>query len=268
MAQEEFSDFARRLTIALSAWDKALQPALTRFTEAMKEYQPKLEEIMGQAANVLKQLPESQRHILEILAKDGWYLDLDIYLTEISKVVELYKNDNFERAREIMCQHFMSHTETFSKNLSAQFPERAEVLTAAIDAHSKGQFALSVPVFLAQADGICAQATGIELYSKSRNGLPKLAAHQDTGNLGPFLVSLLQPIIVVTPMTAGAKQRKRVDFSDALNRHAVLHGENSSYNTRLNSCRALSLLIYTAWIFKELEEFKVSQLEVRADTEI
>ncbi len=35
---------------------------------------------------------------------------------------------------------------------------------------------------------------------------------------------------------------------DILNRHAILHGESTTYDTRLNSCRAMSLLVYVAWV--------------------
>lgn len=30
--------------------------------------------------------------------------------------------------------------------------------------------------------------------------------------------------------------------------HAILHGESFDYDTRLNSCRSVSLLAYVAWI--------------------
>ena len=77
-------------------------------------------------------------------------------LVELSAAIEAYRRNDLQQAREILCRHFTSAPETFSAKLSEQLPERAEVLNAAIAAHSRGEYALSTPVFLAQADGICA----------------------------------------------------------------------------------------------------------------
>lgn len=53
-------------------------------------------------------------------------------------------------------------------------------------------------------------------------------------------------------MPISASQRERESVSNLLNRHAVLHGEAVDYDTRINSNRALSLLVYVAWVLQEL----------------
>ena len=263
LSWSEFLSFVQQSAVTLDGWSKALQPTLTKIAEAIREYQPKVEEWSVQAAKVLTQLPEGQRAVLGLLANDGWYLEPEMGLADLSEAINFYNNNDFQKAREILCQHFTSTPEMFSDMLSNQFPERAEVLNAAIGAHSRGEYALSVPVFLAQADGICAEITGIQLYSK-QNGSPKLASDQTIKNLEPFIAPFFYPLVVGTPITAGQKERSA--YTDALNRHAVLHGEVSDYNTQINSCRALSLLMYTAWVFGMLRKFNSSQLKSQTNT--
>ncbi len=259
----ELLSFVQQSAATLDDWSKALQPTLTKITETLEEYQPRVEEWSAQAVKVIKQLPERQRVVLGLLANDGWYLEPEMGLADLSEAISFYKSNNFQKAREILCRHFTSASEAFFARLSEQFPERTEILDAAIGAHSRGEYALSVPVFLAQADGICAEIAGIQLYSK-QNGSPKLASNQTIKNLEPLTAPFFYPLVVGTPVTASQKEQSA--YTDASNRHAVLHGEVSDYNTQINSCRALSLLMYTAWVFEMLGKFDSSQLESQTGT--
>ena len=60
---------------------------------------------------------------------------------------------------------------------------------------------------------------------------------------------MLHPLLVVLPIALNTDALAgRVDI---LNRHAVLHGPDVSYNKRVNSCRVISLLSYVLSMLQE-----------------
>jgi len=76
-----------------------------------------------------------------------------------------------------------------------------------------------------------------------------LASELVLKDVTPLLKSLLTPLVEPMPISASADER--AGLADALNRHAVLHGESVDYSSRLNSCRAISLLVYVSWVLRD-----------------
>ncbi len=113
----------------------------------------------------------------------------------------------------------------------------------AYESHRRSEYELSVPVILAQADGICQELIGIQLYQKRRN-VPATATYVQSFATDTLFSALLYPLLVPLPLSAG--QHERDDEFDMLNRHQVLHGESFDYGTKKNSLRAFSLIYYVA----------------------
>ena len=105
-------------------------------------------------------------------------------------------------------------------------------------AHREKRYALSIPVLLAQADGICQELQGEQLYKRNRKGEIALKAKIASKNVDEFTALML-------PLVAGPRERLR--FGNQLNRHSILHGESTTYDTFENSCRAISFVSYSAW---------------------
>lgn len=231
----------------IDAAARAVAPILREIAKTQDWLAPRLAEIARAAAA----LPQKQRDALDRLARDGWYPHSELLMSEIFDVADLLEEGKIEEARTRMCNHFDSELQTLEGQLSVKHSDRLRVLRPALEAHRVGQYALSIPVFLAQADGICAQSCGTELYAR-RNGSPKLAAALDLQGLTPFERSLFHPLLEPMPISASAKERDLT--TENLHRHAILHGEAFDYDTRVNSARALSLLLYVAWVFDILAD--------------
>ncbi|MEE9161862.1 MAG: hypothetical protein V3U35_02730 [Candidatus Neomarinimicrobiota bacterium] len=231
---------------------EALEPAIRQFAEIQVRLMPifkQLEEAAEQLAEASEHLPPRQRRALELLATDGWYLDPGLGFKELFEISALFEKGEVKEAREMLCEHFDSRSEEIETDLIGRFSERSVPITAAVRAHQSGEYALSVPVFLAQADGVCVQLIGDQLYAR-RDGRPRIAAHLLLEDRTPFIASLLYPLTVPMPISAGRVER--LSLGDLLNRHAVLHGEATDYYTHANSCRALSLLAYVSWVLEEV----------------
>jgi hypothetical protein len=126
------------------------------------------------------------------------------------------------------------------------YPLRADIICDAFNAHKRGEYSLSVPVFLIQAEGICMDITKYPLYKK-RNKIPFIAEYVQ--KIPEPASIFLYPFTQLLPTTVSEKDRG-LNFK-GLNRHQVLHGESVDYGTEKNSYKAISLLTYIANILKD-----------------
>lgn len=227
---------------------KVLDAAFVPLGEQVEAFQRTFKSSLESLSQAFEQLPQKNRDALIILAENGWYLDPELSFPAMFRLATIFTSGNIENANNALCDHFDSRADEIEANLTSQLPERTRLFSSAFGAHRRAEYALSIPVFLAQADGVCQKITGEQLYSK-RKGIPKLAQVLLTPDISLFTASMLTPIIEPAPITAGPKERDQM--VNILNRHAVLHGESTDYDNRLNSCRAISLLVYVAWILRE-----------------
>ena len=129
--------------------------------------------------------------------------------------------------------------------MKIRFPARAIILESAFNAHKRKEYALSIPVLLIQADGICYDLINKQLYSK-KGKVPVVAEYAETITADVFRSALLYPLTQPLPISASANERAE-DFSD-LNRHQVIHGESTTYDTEINSLKAISMLNYVSYV--------------------
>ena len=149
-------------------------------------------------------------------------------------------------ARQVFINKFREDTDTIKQRLATQFPDRAQVIIDAFAAHRQSKFNLSVPVFLAQADGIAWDRLGKTLFSSKTIQEPEdLASKVNEGILRKLFLGLMWP---EWPLALPESQRPE-DFS-GLNRHQVLHGEVADYGTEANSLQAMALLNFCSFILK------------------
>jgi len=147
-----------------------------------------------------------------------------------------------------MCQHFSELLDKIAAELATRHPERAVIIGKAITAHQREDYELSVPVFLAQADGIAKEILGVSVYTRKtakRKKIEEAIARLNPKGLENPMLSLVAGDLPLTESTDS------VDYApNSLNRHAILHGIDIVYGSKLNSLRALSWLQYASH-FKE-----------------
>lgn len=122
-----------------------------------------------------------------------------------------------------------------------QIPLRHQILDAAFAAHESAKYELSIPVFLAQVEGMCLEVLGTKLFS-TKSGVP--VTRESTEALSRMELSevLLLPLRELHGLTAS--KASRGNWPDAPNRHEILHGISTDYATPINSYKAISLLEY------------------------
>ncbi|MFZ5867842.1 MAG: hypothetical protein ACOYXY_18300 [Thermodesulfobacteriota bacterium] len=103
----------------------------------------------------VEEVPKATDGVVSTLARLGWFLPAPSKLRsrEMMTVRSLSKKTVKER-EEFMFRFYEGRLSTIHDSLCFRFKHRAAIFDQAFKAHLDGLYAVSIPVFLAQADGI------------------------------------------------------------------------------------------------------------------
>jgi len=230
--------------------------------EVQSKIAPILEKIVQVDWQAVKEridnMPARSRDAMIRASERGWFFNWDNSFTDVWDLVDNLQDAESDEVDEILKTHYANDMDWYADELTKKFPDRAQAINAAVNAHksktAEGYF-LSIPVFLAQADGILSEITGIpSAMDKVRNGAEikgsawaqdKIGDNQETRDLLYQLLNLHTMDILKSKSVREKESLASGKVFDALNRHQVLHGEVSNYGTELNSLKAFSFLIFT-----------------------
>lgn len=128
-------------------------------------------------------------------------------------------------------------------------PDRSLILKEAFSLHNEGRYIASIPLFLSQTDGICAQYLGAFLFSEHPKRAAQIESLPEKGeskSLDVFL-SLLKD---KNQYSKGIGQNSNTHKEKGPNRNGILHGSRKhlDYGTKINSLKCFSLLSYTVFV--------------------
>ena len=188
--------------------------------------------------------------ILRTVARHGWYPTANMAAMQVAHLAGELEDPDEERAasaHQVFINKFREDADTIEQRLATQFPDRAQVISDAFAAHRQGKFSLSIPVFLAQADGIAWDRLSKTLFSsKTIREAEGLASEVSEGILRKLFLSLMWP-----EWPAALPVSERPDNFSGLNRHQVMHGEVSDYGTETNSLQAMALLNFCSFMLSK-----------------
>lgn len=199
--------------------------------------------IFDDLKNSFQELPKHIQEVLLLLGENGWYLDLEMPLPTLWYLRDILDEGNLLKAENILIKYFENRLCEIEKSILKKFPSRKHLLKPAFNAHRREEYCLSIPIFLAQTDGICKEAVGQCLFMKS-NRKPQTATYVDQIANDTFMAALLSPLAKTLPINASENERPR--RFNGLNRHMVLHGESLDYGSKVNSLKAISLVNYVS----------------------
>lgn len=198
--------------------------------------------------------PELRRRALA-LGKEGWFLSTYFRIQQLDEVARQATSGDAQRLEQVV---FGLYRESIVEHLDAiveEYPDRAFALRPAVDAHLRGEYALSVPVFFAHADGICSRMADKNLFSgKAPERVAHLAqtelaamsatpARNSVLSFYAFLTEIMWTSVSENlPIAYNPSDREKHTYT-GLNRNTVLHGiALEEYATEENSLKAFSLL--------------------------
>lgn len=218
--------------------------------DAVNSYLKQLQEMAKcfreQLQETFQELPHRTEEALLLLGAHGWYVDLDMPLPGLWKLKRTLSEGKSKEVEKVLVGYFESKLDDIEDSIMKKFPKRGKVIGAAFNAHRREEYELSIPVFLAQADGICKEVVKQYLFMK-QNKKPRTAIYVEQVASGMYGAALLSPLAQTLPI--GASEYERPEDFNELNRHMVLHGESLDYGTKTNSLKAISLINYVVHVF-------------------
>ena len=237
--REELQRAMRATEELAAASRKSLEPILA---EAEK-FRKSLERLQQ---SFRKLLPKTQEALI-LLGKHGWYVDFEILPHSLWEIKKALEEGSVQEVEEAFVEYLEERVDEIEASIVGRFPSRKKVIKAAFSAHRRREYELSIPVFLAQTDGICKEVIGEHFFMKKKKK-PCTAIYVNQIAADTLLAALLSPLAHNLPISFSERKRGP-DFTE-LNRHMVLHGESLDYGTKINSLKAISLINYVAHVLK------------------
>lgn len=215
-----------------------------------------IKQITASLRKTFAEVSEKERNVQYHCIRTGWYVSyLNAAISGIIELADMIDNEQFEQV-EIEIQDFAkTQIDKTLHQVESNWPHRLEILRDAFQAHRQGLYTLSIPVLLAQADGISKEIFGVQLYKKE-SGAPKTKKVVEQ-YATQYYDWLIEPLRVVSSVAVNTKDRDKKREEDSLygplNRHGVLHGIDIDYATEANSLRAIMLINYLADVKRILD---------------
>lgn len=245
----------------------ALSDAFQRFGNWLEDISKKHSSLISQlvladwaeVSKRLEEMPQRSKKAMNTAFVQGWFFNWQGSLQTVLGLIDSIEaaGDDQNQIDTILKEHFIEYIDYYSGQLSDAYPERKSAIDSAVSAHKtlgdSGYF-LSIPVFLAQADGIFSEVCEISMAMGKSQKKPEVKGVEfirsrigEDGEASDLLSPLFNLHESDLLKSEGARNsefdRTGVVFN-ALNRHQVLHGEVSNYGTELNSLKAFSLLAF------------------------
>lgn len=226
-------------------------PDLGPVAEQAEKFRKSLKDVITPAFEELqrsfRELPPRTQEALIILGNHGWYLDLEMPLPYLWQVKKALEEGSAQEVEKALVTYFEERLDEIEESIVGRFPARKKIISAAFSAHRRCEYELSIPVFLAQTDGICKEVVNEHFFMK-QNKRPRTATYVEQIAADTYRAALLSPLAHSLPI--GASEKERGPGFTELNRHMVLHGESLDYGTKTNSLKAISLINYVAHVLK------------------
>ena len=239
----DLSSLLKDMSDFLHSSESEIRNFLKPITDWVKEIVPDILNCL----NALDKLPEVVKLALLTMANEGWFFEPDMSLSDLDDVLTAHHLGQVDEIETALINYFVSRVDKIETVLIEKYPHRQTILQSAFTAHRNKQYTLSVPVFLAQTDGISLEISGNNYFMG--NGRKNVIDLINEAVEESYRETFLAPLQKSLPLTA--PPRKRGKSFNQLNRHAVLHGESLDYGTQINSLKALSFLNYIAVVFGE-----------------
>lgn len=230
-----------KLSFTIPGFPVELRQQIAALSEQIDESNRRFSVNLAEMAKNMVRFQEGFPEQIRILAQNGWFISSwHTPLAAIYPAADLFRTGSVTEGHKQMCAHFSRFRKDIEDALTKSFPDRRRILQKAFQAHDAGDYELSVPVFLAQADGIAERILGASIYSRKRdlvNRVGDLITNIAREELEDSLLRVALEPLPLTASTGSPAYRP-----GALNRHEILHGINTEYATELNSYRAISWL--------------------------
>ena len=236
---------------------EGLKEYLVEKVKSDKSFAKKFVTFMAGLASV----PENIRIFSEEAAMIGWFSTSESFLGEMKKA--------FDQGQDALDQYMLneidSNYEKIKSSILSFHSNRKEILSCAFELHESQKWIASIPLFLAQTEGVFSENVGSFLFSEHTQRKEKLA-NRFKDKSEQYMPYLYSPFEVETQFSSSISSKSPANKRNGPNRNGILHGSRKhlDYGSKINSYKCISLLSYVSMVFASLEANKMRPLHDNA----
>ena len=248
-SQEQDEFINRQVQDLQKLIEPLVQQALTSTSGGIEsfltpEVQKKIDAIGLRLMGRLEELGKRCQECWKTLIAHGWFLSPDTPIDQLQHLTNSLGENASSGKKDTLRSYFRERIDSIETELSETYPRRRQIFHDAFEAHRAGQYTLSVPVFLSQADGIWSDQFSKNFFqSRKREDTLRNCKNDPQLQYIATMLNLLDLKEQGKNNPLWASETERDSSFHALNRHQVLHGESVEYATEQNSFKAISLLM-------------------------
>lgn len=204
-----------------------------------------LNELFKKMHEGLKQFKSTYERFSIIMLELGWPPQPELYVNEISQIVNYYDKYGKEATKQEIDKYFLDrYPQNKIEDIVDKWDKkkimnkRMPIIKEAIKAHKSGDYYLAVAALLPQIEGIIADGFGHvgQMYNEElEDYIEELNKKRE-----PFNDLLNDFYLKIILVNFGHGER----IKSSLSRHAIVHGGDVDFGTNINSLKTILLLDY------------------------
>lgn len=243
MSHSDIAAAIKALSEQRTSIARSIATAVSALSESVRLNPQILCSISSIAENV-RTWPEWQRENWRKAADMGWYFNWETPISSSNEAVEAGK----DALNQFMTTQIENDWDKLTEIIKKLCPERAPILDEAFALHKEQRFIASIPLFLSQIDGICAQYLGSFLFSdheKRTENIQNILSESSDA----FLKLTLSSLSEKNPYGERISKNSKKNKERGPNRNGILHGSRKhlDYGTKTNSLKCFSLLCFVVF---------------------
>ena len=183
-----------------------LSPVAKRIIDFQKAIRASITPALLELHKTFQELPARTQEALLLLGQHGWYLDPEMSIPALWELRNTLAEGNIREAEAALVGYFEGKLIEIEKSITRKFPHRGHLIRSAIGAHRREEYNLSIPVLLAQTDGICKETVGQYLFFR-QDKKPCTAIYLAEIATDAYMTALLSPLAKTLPISASEKER-------------------------------------------------------------
>jgi hypothetical protein len=212
----------------------------------------KIREDTAIAVVKIAKVQENKKINVALMAENGWFPSWYTFLFR--------PREDHNSMDDFMIENIDSYWVELKEKISEFCPNRKHILDVAFELHEKKNFIASIPILLAQSDGICSEEFS-HFFSRNNDGnraADEVLNKFEIGDieLNLFTEYLLEPFKANLQVSNSSSKASKAAKMKGPNRHGIIHGSRKhlDYGTKINGYKAISFLAFIVYSTKD--EFK------------
>ncbi|MFL9881325.1 hypothetical protein PQR63_23210 [Herbaspirillum rhizosphaerae] len=184
-------------------------------------------------------LHERDERALRFASLNNWFIQPEAPYSFARDIDEC--GEDVAKLDQFFIQMISSLKTEILERLKKDHPEHSPLIAESFRLHDEGRYLGAIPLAMISAEGIAYSVSEKSIFNSSKNR-PEIASWLDKQpDLSKLAKAFLASLSEQHPMSKPRPGK--------LNRHRVLHGKDTAYDSELFSLQAISLLGFVGWAF-------------------